>query len=215
MSNTSCPVHGDKYIGRAGAPNPDSYQCGECLKISASRGTRKKMSLREFQDVFKPNGYVVHGTELNNAEFKAALIKISHDETRAAAIAADARRPRGTDKARFGIAIRAAAREPMLNADRDSIRLGLDYSKLEDYAKSKAPAVSGDPAYIVVKPTCAKTAKYGRNSTFWGERLWKVYRLKYASGFVARTDVGHTTARFNTMGELFSALEQSGWTRVK
>jgi hypothetical protein len=212
--STSCPVHGAKFIGR-GAAGGDSYQCGECLKITATRGHKKKMSLREFQDIFKPGGYVMHGDKLDPEDFERTLKIISHDEVRAASLAADARRPRGTDKVRFGVAIRAAAREPMLNADRDSIRLGLDYRKLEDYAKSKAPAVTGDPAYIVVKPTCGQTAKYGRNSTFWGERLWKVYRLKYASGFVARTDVGHTTKHFPTMGELLSAIEQSGWTRIR
>lgn len=211
--NTTCPVHGDKYIGR-GAAVTDSFQCGECLRLSSTRGRTKKMSLREFQDIFKPNGYVMHGTSLDPESFRNTLHKVSHDEPRAAAIAADARRPRGTDRARFGIAIRAAAREPMLNADRDSIRLGLDYN-YSDFRKTSKVAKHKVEAYITVKPTCLEAAKFARNSAFWGERLWRIMSLKFAPGFVAVTDSGHDTSRFNTIGELLAAINKSGWERIR
>ena len=212
-NSTTCPVHGIKYIGK-GAAKLDSFQCGECLRLSATRGRSKKMSLREFQDIFKPDGYVVNG-KMDAKDFAKALVKIAHDDTRSAALAADARRPRGVDKTRFGIAIRANAREPMLNADRKSVSLGLDYNRLNDFAKTSKVLKHKTEAYIVVKPTCLETAKFGRNSAFWGERLWRIMSLKYAPGFVAVTDTGHDTGRFNSIGELFAAIRKSGWERIK
>lgn len=202
MSSRDCPVH------------KLEMPCYKCKHINEHSGHGKKQLLRELNDLFKPTGYILTGP-MDAGDFRNALIKVANDEPRAAAIAADQRRPKGTDKFRFGAAIRAAAGEPMLNAHRDSIRLGLDPRKLQDFNRSKAPAITGDPAYIVVKPTCMMTAKYGRNSAFWGERLWKVYRLKYAPGFLIRTDIGDSTASFKTMGELFSAVNKSGWERIR
>lgn len=202
-SNRDCPVH------------KLEMPCYKCKHINDHSGHGRKQLLRELNDMFKPVGYILTGPQVDKGDFRNALVKIGNDETRAAALAADMRRPRGVDKFRFGAAIRAAAREPMLNADRDSIRLGLDPRHLQDFNRSKAPAVTGEPAYIVVKPREMMTAKYGRNSAFWGERLWRVYRLKYAPGFLCRTDIGDSTTAFKTMGELFSAIERSGWERIK
>lgn len=214
MSTTTCPVHGEKFMGR-GAAKAESFQCGECLRLSAQRGRGRKMSLREFQDIFKPDGYNLTGDKLDPEDFRKTLLKIAGDEVRGAALAADSRRPKGVDRTRFRIAIRAAVREPMLNADRKSVSLGLDYRKLEDFRKTSKVAKHKVEAYITVKPTCLETAKFARNSAFWGERLWRIMSLKYANGYVAVTDTGHDTGRFNTSGELLAAIEKSGWTRVR
>lgn len=111
------------------------------------------------------------------------------------------------------MAIKINAGEPVLTASPKSIRDGIG-GKL-DYAKNPKLPVFECVATIVVKPNCSQTAKAGRNSAFWGERMWKVYNLKYAKGFCAVTDLTDYTPKFNTMGELMSAIRTSGWDIVR
>jgi hypothetical protein len=58
-------------------------------------------------------------------------------------------------------------------------------------------------------------AKFGRNSAFWGERLWTVFTLRYSRGYVVQTDIGDDSRVFNTMGEVNAAIKASGWEIVR
>ena len=122
--------------------------------------------------------------------------------------ALESRRPKGVDKYKFGMAASKAAREPMLNAHPQSITRGLLY-------KESQPKDRLAKGYlfkrIVVKPTCRETAKLDNPHGFWGERTWLVFTLKYAQGFVLVTDSGRETKKFNSYGELKSAVGKSGW----
>ena len=122
--------------------------------------------------------------------------------------ALEARRPKGMDKAKFGIATTKAAKEPMLNAHPAAISRGLLYRE-----KIPKDRLAKGFVYkrIVVKPTCSETAKMDHPGGFWGERSWIVYTLKYAHGFVLVTDSGRETKKFNSYGELKSAVGKSGW----
>lgn len=140
------------------------------------------------------------------------LERMLKDPEYAAEVRFQLRRPRNVDKTRFLISGRSACKEPMLNASPDSIRRGLDYK--EQRSKTRLPKQKMVEK-IIVKPTSLKTAKLGYTSANWTQRLWQVFTLKYAKGFVIVTDMGMETPPFNSMGELKSAIRKSGWEIVK
>jgi hypothetical protein len=117
-----------------------------------------------------------------------------NDPIFAADMAFQLRRPRRVDKTRYLLAGHSAARVPMLNASPDSIRNGLNYKEQ--------------------RSNSLKTAKLGYTSPNWTQRLWQVFSLKYAPGFVIVTDMGMETSPFGSMGELKSAIRKSGWEIV-
>jgi hypothetical protein len=119
-----------------------------------------------------------------------------------------ARRPKGVDKAKFGMATTKAAREPMLNAHPQSITRGLLYKEPSNKHRQAKGEVY---KRLIIKPLTADNAKLGRKNGWWGERTWIVYTLKYAHGFVLVTDLGQETSKFNSYGELRSAINKSGW----
>jgi hypothetical protein len=139
------------------------------------------------------------------------LKRMSSDPVLAADVAFQLRRPRRVDRTRFLLAGHSAAKEPMLNADPQSIRNGLNYK--EQQSKTRLPK-QRVVERIIVKPMSLKTAKLGYTSANWTQRLWQVWNLKYAKGFVIVTDMGMETPPFNSMGELKSAIRKSGWEIV-
>lgn len=141
-------------------------------------------------------------------ELAARCVK---DPTFAADMAFQLRRPRRVDKTRYLLAGHSAAREPMLNASPDSIRNGLNYK--EQRNKTRLPK-QRLVERLIVKPNSLKTAKLGYTSPNWTQRLWQVFSLKYAPGFVIVTDMGMETSPFGSMGELKSAIRKSGWEIV-
>lgn len=118
------------------------------------------------------------------------------------AIAADSRRPKGVTRARHGIALRKAVREPMLNATPGAIRKALKEFRNE----GQRVAVDSIFKTFVVKPTSTVSGAGG-----WHERLWKAYTLRYAKGIVIHTDKGEQSKPFNSWGEARKAIIQSGW----
>jgi len=117
-----------------------------------------------------------------------------------------------TDPHRTSIAGRSAAKVPMLNADPDSIKQGLDYREVSRKTHLPKGAVA---LRLVVKPTSSKTAKLGMNSACWSERSWTVYTLRYAKGFVIVTDLGMESKVFSNIGQLKSAIRKSGWEIIR
>lgn len=126
--------------------------------------------------------------------------------------ALEMRRPGGVDKARFGMAVTKAAREPMLNAHPQSITKGLLYKE----PRRKDRQAKGTLfKRIIVKPTCLQTARYKCPGGYWGERAWCVYTLKYSPGFVIVTDHGDETPKFDNYGSLRRAIKLSGWELLR
>ena len=94
----------------------------------------------------------------------AFLKRIASDEVLASQVMLKQRRPAGVSKERFGVAVRAASREPMLAANPESIASGLDWKHADETVKKRSVAKGGIFKRIVVKPASLRTAKYGRNS---------------------------------------------------
>lgn len=143
------------------------------------------------------------------------LRNVCGDEIRAGQLRLMVERPPGVAKERFGVAVRAAARQPMLNANPASIRHGLDANHASREQRQKGVKKAGIAARLVIKPKTMANAKYGRNSAFWGERLWTVFTLRYSRGYVVQTDIGDDSRVFNTMGEVNAAIKASGWEIVR
>lgn len=152
-------------------------------------------------------GLTCRATTKNLKQAQQFLLDLCKDEVRSGQLSLKIRRPSGVSKERFGIAAMKAAGEPMLTANPRSIAFGLDLNKVERYTHAKAGMVGR----MVVKPTCLEAAKSGRTSSFWGERVWKVYRLKYSSGYTITTDLGQETPEFASLAKLRKAVTESGW----
>lgn len=142
---------------------------------------------------------------------RAIKDRMERDPAWAAAVEHDMRRPKGISSTSHHIAGRAAVKEPMLNADPQSIRNGLDYKEVQ--RNNRLPK---DKLYasLVVKPVTRAAAK-AEGHTSWVERRWTVHTLKYARGFVIVTDKGDESRVFPTYGELKSAIQKSGWRIIR
>lgn len=222
----ACPVHGPKMIGpptikkvdiRTGedveVTNPKAGQCYACLSHNEKNGKGKRQPLRE-KGVQASEEYpgAPPGKAFSKEQFLEWWEGLKSDPVRWAAFMADTRRPGGVNKRAYGIAIRKAGHENMLNADKKCITKALGYKErgLSDRA------IKGQiKERLIVKPLSLANAKAGRTSTFWGERLWLIYTLRYSRGYVVVTDTGHESKVFPTIGELKSATRKSGWEIVR
>ena len=210
----ACPIHGMKPV------SPNDGRCYEChahnlgSRVGKTRLKRADRPLRYDYDA----GYTItrrpDGT-FDAGQAAALLQRVAKDEVLQSEVNSMLARPPGVSKARFGVAIRAASREPMLAANPESIASGLDWKHADETVKKRSIAKGGIFKRIVVKPTSLRTAKYGRNSAFWGEREWVVFTLKYGRGLVVRTDIGDDSKVFPTWGELSSAIRKSGWQVIR
>lgn len=135
---------------------------------------------------------------------------IASDPVELAAFMSDSRRPPNADKARWGIAQRAAAGIPMLNADPRQVREALDRPKRAGRIIS-----SGIYASVIVKPVKLEAAKIGRASAYWGERVWNVHRPKYSAGFFITDDFGNQSMLLRSMGEVYSAIRKAGFELIR
>lgn len=145
---------------------------------------------------------------LSSEGLPALLERMMDDPTFAADIHHQLRRPRGVNKREHGISGRKAVAEPMLNAKPDSVARGLAYREPSHKDRLVKGALYDR---LVVKPTCIASAKAEHSSPFWGERLWNIYTLRYARGFVIVTDKGSESMVFHSYGELKAAVRKSGW----
>jgi hypothetical protein len=143
------------------------------------------------------------------------LAGIGGDPVKGAELLTMMRRPSGVSKERFGVAVRNNCKEPMLTADASSVRNGLGMTKQSERLTNKSLPKQKLYDNLRIKPFRMSTAKYGRNSAFWGERLWRVYTLKYARGYVVTTDIGDDSRVFPTYGELRAAIKRSGWEIIR
>lgn len=173
--------------------------CSHCGKVE--KGARgRALRLREPEDRQSP-------LNLSIPELVALAAK---EPAKFAEICSLSRRDGKTSKARYGVALRRAVREPMLNADPGVVVRGLDM-------RQRSANVTLDRLHynLVVKPLGSKQARLGHPGGFWGERLWQVWSLKYAKGFLVVTDTGDQSKVFPTHGELRSSIKASGWEIVK
>jgi hypothetical protein len=168
------------------------------------------------RDYFVPSStedFKVNGN-FSIEKFQAYMTLLEHDPVRKAMHDTDMRRGvmRG-DPRRNGISALATIKEPMLNASPNSISNALAYKE----PGHKDRVVKNKKVYdrIVVKPTCTTAAKLEHKSSFWGERCWNIYTLRYAKGFVLVTDGGSESRVFPTYGELKVAVKKSGWEIVR
>lgn len=122
-------------------------------------------------------------------------------------------RPAGVSKERFGVASHAAAKIPMLNADANQSARGLGVFDPRG-ANPKLPKLRSE-VVLKVKPTTSQTAKAGRNSSFWGVRLWRISSLKYTHGYVITSDLMEDSKPFHSIGQALAAIRKSGWEIVK
>lgn len=174
-------------------------------------GTGKKQPLRESL-TYKERVLRENLPELGIHNLQAVVKRMQEDPAYAADIAWQLRQPRNVSKTRAAVAALRTQKEPMLNADPQSITNALAYSE----PNHKDRVVKGS-LYdrMVVKPTTSRAAKQEYSSAFWGERLWNVYTLKYTKGFVVVTDKGSESKVFPTYGELKAAAVKSGWEIVR
>ena len=204
-----CPDHPTKEIN-------DHGQCDLCLvQHKAARVGRTRMKLGERPLPYDHDaGYTLttrpDGTFTKEAAL-AYMDSLLRDPVKMAQALAALRRPKGVAKERFGTAIRAAIREPMLNADPRATEKALSYNSP---GKSTA-AVGPVHSRIVVKAASGQASRYGGRAGFWGERSWTIHPLKYGHGWVAKTDIGDTTSPFDSIGQLRKAIKDSGWSIVR
>lgn len=210
----TCPQHGDRWI------IPDTGRCSKCQQFNETRpGKGRRLPLADkalkhdydagYNLTRRPDGTF---TEQAMLDFKKRLFK---DDVRMAELETSMRRPAGVSKERFGVAVRAASREPMLNSNPDVIRLGLDHRNVDASLRKRRVAKGSIAGRPIIKPLTLHNAKYGRNSPFWGEREWIVFTLKYGHGYIVHTDIGDDSSVFPTWGELQSAIRKSGWEIVR
>lgn len=218
-----CPVHTDSaradFDRREGLREP-SLKCRICEHLNKStlvgktRAGKENLPLRYDYDA----GYSL--TKRPDGTFDAEhavkfLERVANDDILRGQVALRDRRPAGVSKERFGVAVRAAAREPMLSANPETVGSGLDWHKVDETLQRKRVAKGLIYKRIVVKPSRLSTARYGRNSAFWGEREWVVYTLKYGRGYIVSTDIGDDSSVFRSYGELQSAIKKSGWQIIR
>lgn len=203
-----CPIHpGDRHL------DPNTGRCATCQGIN--NGERVGKTRLRLQD--RPLRHTIDADVTMKAmadnveEAKKFLKAITSDPVRASQLYMAAARPKGVSVERFNIACRAAGREPMLNANPESINRGLDYNRAEGDQRKKALPKAGVVERVAVKPCSLRNAKYGRNSAYWGTREWLIFALKYGKGYVVRTDVGDESMVFPSVGQLKSAIRKSGW----
>lgn len=195
-------------------------QCLECFRLNNHTSVGKAhpklgdKPLRADHDA----GYTVtrkpDGTITAEA-MEAFIRRLAKDEVRVGELEVAARRPSGVSKERFGIAVRSASRIPMLNADRDAIEMGLDHSRNGEVLKKRYVPKGGVIDRMVIKPSTLHNAKYGRNSAWWGERLWTIHSLRYGKGYIVTTDIGDDSKVFDSVGALRSAIKKSGWEIIR
>lgn len=206
----TCPQHGNRWI------TPEGQTCTKCReqhmgeRVGKRRPQKQDHPLRWDYDAAVTSHVMPHNIE----ECKRFFEQIAADPIKRAQLSLMVRRPAGVSKERFNIAVRAAGREPMLNADRRSIVFGLDYNQSGAHLGAKALPKMGVAERLQVKPKSLKVAKYGRNSAYWGQREWLIFALKYSRGYVVRTDAGDESKAFPTVGQLKDAIRQSGWEIV-
>lgn len=173
--------------------------CSNCGTVERG-GRGRRLRLREPEDAHAP----LH------LSIKELIDLSTRNPARFAELCSLSRRDGRTSKSRHGIALRRNAREPMLNADPRIIVRGLDMTK-----RSGHVALDRLHYNLIVKPLGCKQARLGHPGGFWGERLWQVWSLKYAKGFLVVTDTGDQSKTFPTHGELRSAVKASGWEVVR
>lgn len=206
-----CPTHGTKGM------TEDDHRCAYCHainngdRVGKTRLPREDRPLRHDYDA----DVKMHVLPHNQAAAAEWLRRIAKDPIRLAQLELMGRRMPGVSKERFNIAARSAVREPMLNADPQSIRNGLNFNRSAGKVAGRRVAKQSVAARLVIKPVTLQNAKYGRNSPFWGERLWTVFTLKYSKGYVVQTDIGDDSIVFRTQGELHAAIKKSGWEIVR
>lgn len=207
-----CPIHpGDRNL------DPNTGRCTVCHAINLGDHvgkTRLRLQDRPLRHTIDAD-VTMKAMADNVEEAKKFLKAVTSDPVRASQLYMAAARPRGVSVERFNIACRAAGREPMLNANPESINRGLDYNRAEGDQRKKALPKAGVAERINVKPSSLKNAKYGRNSAYWGAREWLIFVLKYSRGYVVRTDVGDESSVFRSVGQLKSAIRKSGWEILK
>jgi hypothetical protein len=144
-----------------------------------------------------------------DAEKFAAYLEYIHDDpVRLAAWRTDQRRIKG-DPRRLGIAARAAAGIPMLNANPTQI-----FEALEGKTSARKMRTVKGKLYkrIVVKPD----ALYVGKTEGWMERVWTIHQLKYASGLVIVDDQGNESPKiFPQWSDIAKAIRQAGWRVVR
>lgn len=204
----SCPQH-----GAGNNLHPEFGTCTVCQEqhrsalVGRTRLRREDAPLKyDFDDAYR-----LRQPSLDPKVNKAFLDHILNDPIKSAQLALMTRRQPGVSKERFGVAARAAGREPMLCANPESVVYGLDSSKVSADQRSKALAKAGVAERLSVKPLSGKNAKLGRNSAYWGCREWLVFVLKYSKGYVVRTDTGEESSVFRSVGQLKEAIRKSGW----
>jgi hypothetical protein len=141
-------------------------------------------------------------------KFATYLEYVHSDPVRLAAWTTDQRRPKG-DPRRLGIAARAAAGIPMLNANPTQI-----FEALEGKHSARKMRTVKGKLYkrIVVKPD----SMYVGKTEGWMERVWTVHQLKYANGLVIVDDNGNESPKiFPQWSEAASAIRKAGWRIVR
>lgn len=220
-----CPVHGERFIAgdtikqidpltgeETFIQNPMMGRCTACHKVNAeARGPRKPQPKREapILEVDTFPGYVP-GKVNDMFAYEAYLEGLLNDPVRLAAKLCDGRRPRGTSRVRYGQAVRAAAREPMLNANPESIKRA--FLIRPDGVKGSKLAKSALYRTVVVKPLTSKAATAVGG---WQQREFKVYTLRYAKGLVLVTDKGEESKVFEGWGSIKRALVDSGFEVIR
>lgn len=178
------------------------------FNLSQRAGRRRKQPLRE---PMAPSTADYTVTKSADPAVKAAELKaILADPVKAAAFMADARRPAGVSKTRYGLALRAATGQPILNAQPRMVK-----DALESNASLPTITAGGYDSTIVVKPLTGAAAKAGRGSSFWGERAWKIMIPKYGRGFFIRYDTGGDSRVYASRSDLVAAIRRSGFQVIK
>lgn len=181
------------------------------LNVGRNNGSGRRLKLRDLPTPMEKRTRDAPYT-LSIEGFPDLIKRMEKDPTFAADIAHQLRRPKRVGRREHMISGRKAAQEPMLNAPRDTIERALAYR--EPTAKDRV-AKGQLFEQFVVKPRCGEAAKQEYGAAFWGERLWNVYTLRWARGFVIVTDKGSESRTFLTMGELKSAIRKSGWDIIR
>lgn len=166
----------------------------------------KNITAKRFgHEVFKP---VNSGADFC-PDLSSWIKSLKLDPARAAAVLCDLRRPNGVSRARYGLALHIGGRQPILNADKQSIERSL--AKHFDERGSKHAKLKMFRK-VELKPDSPAAAKIAGT---WAQQRWEVWTLKYSPGLVIRNHRGEESDVFKGWGSMKKTLEGIGFKIVK
>lgn len=198
------PLTGEEYE----SPNPAWGTCWKCRTLVGTGqhhdmrvGRARLPGIREF---VPEHTDLLRYTGPDDPEKRAQhFMRVISNPVDRAMLAAEMRRPSKVSQGRYGIALRSAMREPMLNAGKATI-------ESREY-RGKSPKHKLQRSFRV-KPDTLKASRYAGG---WNVRDWQLWSLQYAPGFVVVNHNGDESEVFPSWHKARLAIEEAGYVVLR